>query len=136
MHSTGSNGAVSYSAQGNIASTNTKPRLVRSFRNCSGCNLAERLYRALISVDEINTNAKQVNAADSGSKFEGGVRCEAGSPFMATNGFPGLQAYAHFEDNAGNILMHLEYITQSTRSSAWTQFASTMPTLRPTRLTN
>ena len=101
-------GHFSFSAQGNIVSLNTVPSIADTFI-AGGCDLAERLYNALIVVDELNTQANRTNSS-ARNNFEGDVRCK--KPNIFANGFPGLQAYVHVEDLQLNTLMQIEWITK------------------------
>ena len=110
-----SGGEMTYSAQGNIVSNNTIPLLVEGFQEEEGCDLADRLYRALIAVDDANTIARtDLNAPDD-TNFVGDVRCENGVLWGLITpgyGFPGLQAYLHVDDAEGNELLHIEAVPE------------------------
>lgn len=129
---TGATGSMVFSAQGNIVSNNTVPLLAEGFQEEEGCDLADRLYRAVIAVDDANARAR-ASAASSNSDFVGDVRCENGVLWgMLTPGygFPGLQAYLHVDDEVGNELLHIEALPEGgknpfdeirTRYAEWRQ---------------
>lgn len=130
---TGATGSMVYSAQGNIVSNNTVPLLAEGFQEEEGCDLADRLYRAVIAVDDANAKARANPDASDNSDFVGDVRCENGVLWGLLTpgyGFPGLQAYLHVDDEDGNELLHIEALPEGgenpfddirTKYAAWRQ---------------
>lgn len=109
-------GEIAFTAQGNIVSADTVSILVNGFQqgnDTEACFLADRLYNALVAVDEANTKARSDPNATPDNNFVGDVRCESGHYFQnhlltPGFGFPGLQAYLHVEDQYGNEVLHIE----------------------------
>ncbi len=75
-----------FSAQQNAVSLNTVPLLADNFLSGEGCDLAQRLFDAITSVDDANTEARTQNATED-TNFEGDVRCEYGAMGGATPGY-------------------------------------------------
>ncbi|CAB9517103.1 expressed unknown protein [Seminavis robusta] len=109
----GSAGSVFYSAQGNIVSKNTVPLLSDGFEQAEGCDLAGRLFRSIVAVDDSNNQAR-ANGSSEDTNFEGDVRCEngIGEGIIPGYGYPGLQAYIHVEDVNGNEVLHIESLPE------------------------
>lgn len=85
-----------YSAQGNIVAYNTVDTLVEGFVGSAmdqGCDLADRLYRAVTAVDDAITD----------TNFVGDVRC------IEAN-WPGFSAFVHVDNPDGTVALHIDVV--------------------------
>jgi len=80
-----------YSIQGNIVTNETLPRTEEAFLNNSGCDLADRLMRALLA---------------GGSNGQGDHRCRSQSKDTSSD-----SAFLHVDNADGTIFVHLNVTT-------------------------